>query len=114
MVNPSKIFPTHSDIAVVVGGHAIFKDDNDKIPTQYAIHVALDKTTDTLLIKIPWNRETIPQIKLLKNTIMNSSNYLCGVRFENLIIEKYDFITNDKKHVSGYKATATGIKEIIP
>ena len=114
MINPSEIFPTHSDIAVVVGGHAIFKDDNEKIPTQFAVHVALDKTPNPLLVKIPWNNETIPQIKSLKNTMLNSPNYLCGVTFVNLKIEYYDFVTKDKKHVFGYKATATGIKEIIP
>ena len=40
MINPNEIFPTHSDIAVVVGGHAIFKNRNDKTPTKYAVQVA--------------------------------------------------------------------------
>ena len=44
MINPNEIFPTHSDIAVVVGGHAIFKNRNDKTPTKYAVQVAQDKT----------------------------------------------------------------------
>lgn len=114
MIKPELIFPTHSDIAVVVGGHAIFKNNNDKIPTQYAVHVALDKTTDTMLVKLPWNPDTIPQIRTLKHIMLNSPNYLSGVIFENLIIEKYDFVTKDGKRVSGYKGTATGIKEIIP
>lgn len=114
MIKPELIFPTHSDIAVVVGGHAIFKNNNDKIPTLYAVHVALDKTIDTMLVKIPWNNETIPQIRTLRHTMLNSPNYLCGVTFDNLKIESYNFITKDGKHVSGYKATASGIKEIIP
>lgn len=114
MIKPELIFPTHSDIAVVVGGHAIFKHDNDKIPTLYAVQVAMDKTIDTMLVKIPWNDETIPQIRTLKHTMLNSQNYLCGVTFDNLIIEKYDFITKDKKHISGYKATADNINQIIP
>ena len=114
MINPNEIFPTHSDIAVVVGGHAIFKNSNNKTPTQYAVQIAMDKTIDTMLVKIPWNDETIPKIKLLKITMLNSPNYLCGIKFDNLKIEYYNFITKDGKHVSGYKATATGIKEIIP
>ena len=114
MISPEQIFPTHSTVAIVTGGHAIFKDDNDKIPIQYAVHVALDKTPKPLLVKIPWNNETIPQIRNLKQTILNSPNYLCGATFDNLKIEYYDFITKDKKHVSGYKATADNISKIIP
>ena len=114
MINPEKIFPTHSSVAIVTGGYAISKDKNSKIPTHFAVQVALDKTIDTMLVKLPWNPDTIPQIRTLKYTMLNSPNYLCGATFDNLKIEYYNFITKDKKHVSGYKATADNINKIIP
>ncbi len=114
MIRLDTLSPTHCDIAVAVGGKAIFKN-KDNQPTQYAVRVALDQTTSTMLVKIPLNADTIPQIQKLKTVTIESPVFMCGVRFENLQIRKYKYTdTKSKKICSGYTATADNIKEIIP
>ena len=115
MIAPASIFPTHSDLAVAVGCRGIFDNPASKTPTRFAIRVALDKTTDTMLVKIPWNSLTIPQVETLKETLVASPVSVCGVRFENLHIKYYEY-TDPKTHhtKSGYTGTATNISEIIP
>jgi len=114
MIRLQTLSPTHCDIAVAVGGSAIFKN-KDKQPTQYAIRIALDKTPETMLVKIPWNETTIPQIRKLKAVTMDSPVFICGVRFENLTIRTYQYIDAKTKRIcTGYTGTADNIKEIIP
>ena len=115
MVAPASIFPSHSDLAVAVGCRGIFDNPASKTPTRFAVRVALDKTTETMLVKIPWNPSTIPKTKNLKEMLVASPVGVCGVRFENLHIKYYEY-TDPKTHQTknGYTGTATNISEIIP
>ena len=114
MIYPETIFPTHSDLAVAVGGHGIYMHSGDKKPTLYAVKVALQGTA-TMLVKIPYNQQTIPQIKKLQEAVVNSPTFVCGIRFENLVIRQYQFTDYKTNKIStGYTATATDILEIIP
>ena len=115
MIRLETLSPTHSDVAIAMGGKAIFQKQTDKQPVQYAIRIALDKTSDTMLVKIPWNADTIPQIQKLKTATMDSPVFMCGVRFENLNIRKCEYTDSKSKKICiGYTATADNIKEIIP
>lgn len=104
MVRLQDLSPTHSDIAIVVGGRGKFKNPNDKTPESFIIQIAL-QGTETMPVRLPWNTDTKQQLSLLKQTILDSPVHVCGVRFDNLQIHQYNN--------SAYYATATNIKEII-
>lgn len=115
LITLSEISPTHSDVAVAVGGYGIYKQPSDKAPYIYAIQIALAGTADIMLVKIPWNENTIPKIKSLKKTMLNNSYNLCGIRFKNLQIRKYKFTDRKTGNTKcGYTAAADNIIEIIP
>lgn len=110
MISPESLSPTHSSVMVAMGGYGI--NFNGNIPTRFAVRVALDKTTDTMLVKIPYRKE---QIRQLMGTIRASPVHLCGVVFENLQIYHYEYIDSKTQTVHrGYSATATAIEKIIP
>lgn len=112
MINVESLSPTHSNVMVAVGGYGI--DFIGNTPSRFAVRVALDKTTDTMLVKIPYNRNVLPQIQLLKKAVMSSPVFVCGVVFENLQIHHYEYTDPKTQTVRrGYTATATAIKEII-
>lgn len=110
MISPESLSPTHSSVMVAMGGYGI--NFNGNIPTRFAVRVALDKTTDTMLVKIPYRKE---QIRELMATIRASPVCMCGVVFENLQIYPYEYTDPKTQTVrGGYTATATAIKKIFP
>lgn len=108
IIGLAELSPTHTDIAVVVGGSAKYSD-NIKTPSGFGVEIARKGTSDTLTVMIPWNETTLPQIRKLKETVMNSHIFMCGVKFKNLVIRSY----TDKKGKTRYRATADNIEIII-
>lgn len=115
MISLKNLSPTHGDTAVAVGGYGIKRNQADKEPAAYAVRVALDGTADTMTVKIPYDRRTKANIGLFTKTIRASPFSVCGVVFENMQIRHYEYTDPKSKTVrSGYTATATNIKSVIP
>lgn len=110
MISAESLSPTHSNVMVAVGGYGI--DFIGNTPTRFAVCVALDKTTDTMLVKIPYRKKQVGQ---LTGAIRASPVFMCEVVFENLQIHHYEYTDPKTQTVRrGYTATATAIKDIIP
>lgn len=115
MLTLSELSPTHSDIAICLGGYPIPSPTSDTEPSGFAIRIALANTSETMLVKLPWNTETILKIKELKQILLQNPSFVCGITFENINIRSYRYTDSKSgKTNCGYTATATNILSIIP